>query len=101
MKTKHTPGPYPLTATLDGQRFVIVTNQGNHYATTYDPQAAKMIQYGPELLATLRALIKRCASLDQSVTHDGIENCYAIAKAGEAIGLATGAIMQYSVTGEA
>ena len=51
---------------------------------------ARLIAAAPELLAALQDLVKRCAALDQSVTHDGIENCYAIAKAREAIQRAQG-----------
>lgn len=32
---------------------IITTTLGNHYASTYDPQAAKMIQAGPELYRSL------------------------------------------------
>ena len=55
-KTMHTPWPLPLK--MDCGRtfgmYVVVTNQGNHYATTYDPGAARMIVAAPELLNALK-----------------------------------------------
>jgi hypothetical protein len=56
MKT-HTPGPYPLTVTNVDDFFVIITNQGNHYAKTFDPAAASLISSAPELLAALKSLV--------------------------------------------
>ncbi len=49
---------YPLE-TIGGEPlqsipFVIITAQGNHYASTFDPAAAKLIQAGPVLLAACR-----------------------------------------------
>ena len=46
MPTKKTAGPFPLRlqAPIAGMGvYVIVTNQGNHFATTYDPLAARLI----------------------------------------------------------
>ena len=51
-----TPGPYPLTVTKVDDFFVIVTNQGNHYAKTFDPAAARLIAAAPDLLAALERL---------------------------------------------
>jgi hypothetical protein len=51
-KATHTAGPCPLKVTgphLSG-KFVIVTAHGNHYATTYDPAAARLIAAAPDLL---------------------------------------------------
>jgi hypothetical protein len=60
MSAQHTPGPFPLTVTTPEDGFageiVIVTNQGNHYATTYDPAAAKLIATAPDLLAALELI---------------------------------------------
>lgn len=50
-----------------------------------------MVQQRNDMLEALRVLVDRAMALDQSVTHDGIENCYALAKAREAIAKATGA----------
>ena len=55
MKT-HTPGPLPLKITNVDDFFVIVTNQGNHYAKTFDPAAANLIASAPDLLAALERL---------------------------------------------
>jgi hypothetical protein len=53
-----TPGPYPLKITQVDDLFVIVTNQGNHYAKTFDPAAARLIVSAPELLAALEGIIQ-------------------------------------------
>ena len=55
MKT-HTPGPLPLKVTNVDDFFVIITNQGNHYAKTFDPAAASLISSAPDLLAALERL---------------------------------------------
>ena len=55
MKT-HTPGPLPLKITNVDDFFVIVTNQGNHYAKTFDPAAASLISSAPDLLAALELI---------------------------------------------
>lgn len=54
-KATYTPGPYPLRimAQSDG-RNIIITAHDNHYATTYDPQAAALIAAAPELLEACR-----------------------------------------------
>ena len=51
-----TPGPYPLTVTKVDDFFVIVTNQGNHFAKTFDPCAARLIVSAPEMLAALELI---------------------------------------------
>ncbi len=51
-----TPGPYPLKITQVDDLFVIVTNQGNLFANTFDPAAARLIAAAPELLAALDGL---------------------------------------------
>ena len=56
MKT-HTPGPFPLKITQVDDFFVIITNQGNHYAKTFDPASAHLIASAPELLEIIRALL--------------------------------------------
>jgi hypothetical protein len=65
MKT-HTPGPFPLKITQADDFFVIITNQGNHYAKTFDPAAAHLIASAPELLAALEAVTKAYVELVQS-----------------------------------
>lgn len=51
-----TPGPYPLTVTKVNDFFVIVTNQGNHFAKTFDPTNARLIASAPEMLAALELI---------------------------------------------
>ena len=63
MKT-HTPGPLPLKITKVDDFFVIVTNQGNHYAKTFDPAAAHLISSAPDLLAALERLTHPMADDD-------------------------------------
>jgi len=53
----HTSGPFPLVmhkSDSDNVPHLIVTNQGNHFASTYDPGAARLIAAAPDLLAALR-----------------------------------------------
>ena len=110
MKTKHTPGPWTCGGQVvyaENKRTIAIFpdeecpalwNGGTHgggfecsdCACREQEENAKLAAAAPELLAALQALVKRCAALDQSVTHDGIDNCYAIAKAGEAIQKAQG-----------
>ena len=52
-----TPGPFPLKITQADDFFVIITNQGNHYAKTFDPAAAHLIASAPELLSALESLV--------------------------------------------
>ena len=61
MKT-HTPGPLPLKITNVDDFFVIITNQGNHYAKTFDPAAASLIASAPELLEIIRALLPHASN---------------------------------------
>jgi len=49
-----------------------------------------IISAAPDLLSALEALLSRSVSLDQSATHDGLQNCAAIAQAREAIRKAKG-----------
>jgi len=50
---------------------------------------ARLIAAAPDLLAALLDLLSR-AELDQSATHDGLENCNALARCRAAIAKATG-----------
>jgi len=63
-----TPGPYPLTVTKVDDFFVIVTNQGNHYAKTFDPAAARLIASAPDLLSALERLSHPMAD-DDDLDH--------------------------------
>ena len=64
----HTPGPWPLKITNVDDFFVIVTNQGNHYAKTFDPAAAHLIAAAPDLLAALERLAHPMAD-DEDVDY--------------------------------
>jgi hypothetical protein len=56
MKNTLHKGPFPLHITQNEDNFVIVTNQGNHYAKTFDPSAARLISAAPDLLSALESL---------------------------------------------
>jgi len=60
----HTPGPFPLKITQADDFFVIITNQGNHYAKTFDPAAAHLIASAPDLLSALERLAHPMADDD-------------------------------------
>ena len=55
--TNHTPGPFPLSVNQVEDFYIIITNQGNHYAKTFDPAAARLISSAPDLLSALRFLL--------------------------------------------
>ena len=89
--TNRNKGPFPLHITQNDEHFVIVTNQGNHYAKTFDPSAARLIASAPDLLSALIALEKASREvLDTSATHDGLENCKTLLEARIAIQKARG-----------
>jgi hypothetical protein len=52
-------GPFPLHITQNDDHFVIVTSQGNHYAKTFDPSAARLIASAPDLLDLLESAVAR------------------------------------------
>jgi hypothetical protein len=60
----HTPAPFPLKITQADDFFVIITNQGNHYAKTFDPAAAHLIASAPDLLSALERLVHPMADDD-------------------------------------
>jgi hypothetical protein len=64
----HTPGPFPLKITQADDFFVIITNQGNHYAKTFDPAAAHLIASAPDLLSALERLAHPMAD-DEDLYH--------------------------------
>jgi hypothetical protein len=53
MNTTLHNGPFPLHITQNEDHFVIITSQGNHYAKTFDPSAARLIAAAPDLLSAL------------------------------------------------
>jgi hypothetical protein len=70
----HTPGPFPLKITQSDDFFVIITNQGNHYAKTFDPAAAHLIASAPDLLRALEQLLETAESLNDWLVSDGSIN---------------------------
>jgi hypothetical protein len=50
-------GPYPLMITKHDDAFVIISDHATHYATTYDPSAARLISAAPDLLSALKFLL--------------------------------------------
>lgn len=86
MKTP-TPGPFPLSVMDCGEFKTIVTNQGNHYAKTCDPSAARLISAAPDLLSALEFLLADYIAINGSAL-----TCsdYAVTKAQDAIAKAKG-----------
>ena len=64
MKNTLHKGPYPLHITKNDDHFVVITNQGNHYAKTFDPSAARMIAAAPDLLSALEFLLADYIAID-------------------------------------
>lgn len=91
MKTTNHKGPFPLHITQNDEHFVIVTNQGNHYAKTFDPSAAHLIAAAPDLLSALENLMARCVKDAERYAPDGWESIWAyISDASDAITKAKG-----------
>ena len=63
-----TPGHWPLKVTKVDDFFTVTTNQGNHYAKTFDPFAAHLISLAPDLLAALERLAHPMAD-DEDLEH--------------------------------
>ncbi len=83
MKTKETAGPYPLTFEIPlkaNEPYTIVTAQGNHAATTYDPAMARLLISAPDLLAALKHILKTLP-LDRGTDVKYLMAFEAIAKA--------------------
>lgn len=87
-KATHTAGPWTLTKNLS--RLEVRISKTESYAFSHKDEAnARLIASAPELLEALETLLKQTSKLDQSATHDGLENCKAIAQARNAINKAT------------
>lgn len=52
-------GPFPLMITKHDDAFVIISDHATHYATTFDPSAARLIAAAPDLLDLLEAAVAR------------------------------------------
>ena len=48
-------GPFPLEIIKSDDKFIVITSQGTHYATTHDPAAARLISAAPDLLSALES----------------------------------------------
>lgn len=94
----HTPGPWHIgtgkaTQIIYGTDGYAVANAVTYHGRDTESdmvENARLIAAAPELLAALERLSERCAALDQSATHDGIENCNAMVAARAAIAKAKG-----------
>jgi hypothetical protein len=64
-------GTFPLRITKNDDQFVVITNQGNHYASTHDPSAARLIAAAPDLLFALEGLMKRAVRDAEHYDPDG------------------------------
>jgi len=95
MKTQYTKGPWQVDAfdyvkTSDGHNVATVYSGSPSKITQNEASAnARLIAQAPALLEALEALYQQALALDQSATHDGLNNCQALAKARSAINSAT------------
>jgi len=104
-KLKHTPGPWktpghdiPNVHVYGSGRFpaivaycpALVNAGGAGTAPDERVANAKLIASAPDLLAALELLLTRADSIDQSATHDGLQNIAAIVGARYAIAKAKG-----------
>lgn len=75
---------FPLGIIHDDEKLIVITSQGTHYATTYDPAAARLIAAAPDLLQVAEDYVLLCQlhGLEGAVLDSALS---AIAKAkGEA-----------------
>lgn len=79
------PGPFPLRMEVGRypDQYVIVTNQGTHWATTYNPSAARLIVAGPGLLDALRGMLEWARRVKQLNRGPEIANACAAIHAAE------------------
>jgi hypothetical protein len=68
-KAQHARGPYPLSVQPAGERFNVITNQGNFYAMTYDPAVAALIVAAAEAAAERDGLKTEVDHLRQIVDY--------------------------------
>jgi hypothetical protein len=84
-------GPFPLEIIKSDDKFIIITNQVTHYASTHDPSAAHLISAAPDLLSALCGLMKRAVKDAEHYAPDGNEPIWAvISDASDAIAKAKG-----------
>jgi hypothetical protein len=65
-------GPFPLEIIKSDDKFIIITSQGTHYATTHDPSAARLIAAAPELLVALKQCIPLVAAHANAALGEGV-----------------------------
>lgn len=114
-QTKHTPGPWRVMPcpqhagkhAFHDSRWIATADAEVEYG--HDPRSwgltagalicemrdgpaanARLIAASPDLLEALRGLLSRSSQLDQSASHDGLQNCQAIKNARIAIEKAEG-----------
>jgi hypothetical protein len=46
---------FPLGIIHNDDKLIVITSQGTHYATTYDPSAARLISAAPDLFSALES----------------------------------------------
>jgi len=94
MKTQHTPAPWIYSGLNSGGEIsatIFSGKSGELVGTITTTKAnAHLITAAPELLSTLEKLLSRAEKLDQSATHEGLQNCEAIAQARETLRKAKG-----------
>jgi hypothetical protein len=56
----------------DNVPHLVITNQGNHFASTYDPSAARLIAAAPELLAACKAARESLADAKGMLNSCGV-----------------------------
>jgi hypothetical protein len=86
-QTEHTPGPWSIEAVKD---YLRTHDTGIDSGISESIANAHIIASAPDLLSALEKLLSRSSTLDQSATHEGLQNCEAIAQAREAIRKARG-----------
>ena len=73
-------GPYPLMITKHDDAFVIISDHATHYATTYDPSAARLIAAAPEMLQALESCLDYLL-MDSMIEEDAAPEIESIRKA--------------------
>lgn len=93
-KLTHTPGPWKLNAGViealvdpeNSQSYIApICDVDMDWSTEIYKANAHLIAAAPELLEALKSLLEASRELDQSATHDGLNNCKAITQARAAI----------------
>lgn len=78
---------FPLGIIHNDDKLIIITSQGTHYATTYDPSAARLISAAPDLLSALQWFADELPEIIRQYCPEGVPT-----KVGEAHEAARNAI---------